>query len=201
MESLVEKTGLSTDGIGIFSVTIIIVGLLAIVSHATKPKQIIKPSEGIEQDRKKKKKKKSKRKIRFFGKHEFVNRPSLLDSGMAIVVPWRTDNPRSNLMKKSVFRGWYNLCWILGSAWLLNYFMSTYIETGYLIGHLDFFVSLFHYIHELLIMLLPIYALSFSAYLLEKLMSQEIFGRKYTRYILHGVQHIIQTVMIFGMYI
>lgn len=192
MESLVRYTGLSAESLGICSFALAILGLLGIVSSATKPKQAIRPSERLN---------KNKKKRHFHGKHEFVHRPSLLDTGMAIVVPWRKDGTRSKVMKKSVFRGWYNLLWIAGSAWLLQYFMNNWKTKGSLIGNLNWFLSLFHFLHELLIMLLPIYSLSFSAFLLEKLRSMEVFGKKYTRIILHSIQHTIQTVMIFGMYI
>eukprot|EP01084_Bolivina_argentea_P238036 399916_1 len=184
-------TGLSEDSLLICFIVLFIMTILTIVFAATKPKQRISPSSINTPKRSKKTK-------HLRGKHEFVHRPSILDTGMAMVVPWRKDTPRSNIMKKSVFRGWYNLCWIMGASWLLQYFMNNYKTSGSIIGNLNFGISLFYLLHELLLMLLPVYALSFSAFFLEKLMSQQIFGNKYTRLILHAVQHTVQTILIFG---
>eukprot|EP01083_Nonionella_stella_P102958 293552_1 len=177
------STGLSPTAVGLALFVCFVVALLSIISLATKPKQV---------------KSTNKRTNHLRGKHEFVHRPSLLDSGMALLIPWRTDTPRSNIMHKSVFRGWFNLCWIIISAWNLQYFVNNYKTKGYIIGNLDWFLSLFHSLHELILVLLPIYALSFLAFFLQKLMIQDIFGKKYTRSILHFAQHLLQTVMIFG---
>ena len=84
------------ENLGILAFTVMVaMAILAIISNTSTPKQEIRPS--IHKTRKHKRK-------HLRGKHEFVHRPSLLDSGMDIVVPWRKDNPTSNHMKKSIFR-------------------------------------------------------------------------------------------------
>ena len=85
-------------------------------------------------------------------------------------------------------------------AFMFQYGMNNYQNKGALIGNLDWFLSLFYFIHELAIVMLPIYALSFSAVILQKLMAKQVFGRTYTRSIIHFIQHFLQTVMIFGMH-
>lgn len=189
-ETFTAYTGLSMQVIGIICVPAFVMTILGLVASANQPAQRITPSAP---------KKKKKRSSALRGKHEFVHRPSLLDTGMSIVVPWKHDGPQSNPMKRSVFRGWFTLCWLIALSYMIQYFMNNIKARGSLIRNMDWFRSLYYSLHELLIVLLPVYALSFTAFFLEKLMSLEVFGKSYTRQILHGFQHCFQTIMIFGM--
>ncbi len=152
----------------------------------------------------------------------FIHRPSLLDSGMDVVVPWRQPINPSDLRKSvkkfvcvslqqrkytplslslsypQVFRGWYNLFWLSGVSFALAHFFSNYKTTQYVLFNPRYFFSLGDYLHESLGVLLPLYFISFSAYGIQKLISFQIFGVKYSRPILQFFQHIIQTFVIFG---
>lgn len=132
-------------------------------------------------------------------KYRFMDRPSLLDTGMSMILPWRQDeNESSKSLTKSVFRGWFNLLWLITLSFIGSQFYENYTKHGRLITNLQFFRSLYTHVHELLFIILPVYVFSFSAFILQKLMVYEIFGTKYTRSILHVIQHLLQSVLIFG---
>lgn len=198
IEAFTAYTGISMQVLGIITIPAFVVVILGLVASAAQPTQAITPAVSQQNSRRGSIKMKRRRVLR--GKHEFVHRPSLLDTGMSIVMPWRHDGPQSKTMKKSVFREWFTLCWLIALSFLITYVMENIKNQGSLIGNMNWFWSLTHSLHELLILLLPVYALSFTAFFLEKLMSMEIFGKTYTRTILHGFQHCFQTVMIFGIF-
>ena len=125
-----------------------------------------------------------------------MDSPSILDTGMSMILPWR----QSEKDKSKILSGWFNLLWLMLLCFIFSQFYENYSQYGAFITNFEFFQSLYSYFHELILIILPIYGFSFFAFLLQKLMAYEIFGPKYTRAILHLVQHLLQSILIFGMF-
>jgi len=155
---------------------------------------------------------KYKKRHQMISKNNFIHRPSILDSGMEVVIPWRNNSniEKNNLLKKSIFRGWYNLIWLMLLSYVITQFMSNYVSYGHFIFNIKYFYSLLMNLHELVLSLFPIYFFSFSSYVIQSLMiyTQKLFVEQlhfqpshyelYIRYPLTIIQHILQTIMIFG---
>ncbi|ETO16569.1 hypothetical protein RFI_20771 [Reticulomyxa filosa] len=171
---------------------LIILGILALVSFVTKSTT----EAGVQIKNKEGQKEVFKKQVPAL---YYIHRASILDTSMEIVIPWKYNIQRSDdSIKNSVFRGWYNFLWLSTLCFILSHFLSNYRSNGYVIFQTAFFKSLFPYVHELVVVFLPVYCWSFWAFFLQKLMIANIFGRKCTRTIIHIFQHILQTILIFG---
>ena len=129
-------------------------------------------------------KKKNRVFVRKDSGHPFFDRTGLLDGGTPYLKSWSTNvinynsinnnnshttgyfefDTSSSALQQSMFRGWYNIAFLLIVSYIALHFISNYNSFGTLFANTAFLWSLVLEIHELVIVVLLVYFASFSVY-------------------------------------